>query len=330
MGGVRVRGRQTGVRSSAYGLGVWCNVPIPGLPSSPGVGGIDVRVRLGAMPPLTQAAGEALPHLVHASPGPDPVLRVWRLAGGRYFQLQYRDGTRFLIDRAGGRVWGTWPEPWTIEDTAAYLLGPVFGFLLRLRGSVCLHASAVAVEGRVAALLGPSGAGKSTTAAAFARLGFAVLSDDIVPVEPQGGGFVARPGNPRLRLWPESVRTLFGAPDALPRFSPNWDKRYLDLSQMGMRFEPRLLPLGAVYLLGERRQGEVATSVGAITSREALVGLVANTYANNLLDAAMRAHEFALLGRLVAGVPVRRVTPHADPARLPDLCRVILDDFRRH
>ena len=55
--------------------------------------------------------------------------------------------------------------------------------------------------------------------------------------------------------------------------------------------------------------------------------LVRNSYVNYLLDCAMRAREFEVLGKLVRCVPVRRVVPHADPARLPALCQAILKDF---
>jgi hypothetical protein len=37
----------------------------------------------------------------------------------------------------------------------------------------------------------------------------------------------------------------------------------------------------------------------------------------------MRAREFEMLGRLVAAVPVWRVRPHQDPAKIEDLCNVI-------
>ena len=126
------------VPSSAFGLRVWSNQPIPGLPPLPEVAGIDVRVWLGVMPALSGSGGGSASQVFYASgshsAGEEPVLRVWRVAGGKYFRFQYRDGTEFLIEKSGSEVWGTWPEPWTVEDTAVYLLGPVFGFLLRLRG----------------------------------------------------------------------------------------------------------------------------------------------------------------------------------------------------
>jgi len=86
-------------------------------------------------------------------------------------------------------------------------------------------------RGRCVAFLGSPGAGKSTTAAAFARDGHAVLSDDIVALVDQEGTFEVLPAYPHLCLWPDSVTMLYGSPDALPRFSTNWEKRRLALGK---------------------------------------------------------------------------------------------------
>jgi hypothetical protein len=58
------------------------------------------------------------------------------------------------------------------------------------------------------------------------------------------------------------------------------------------------------------------------------MSLVANTYATKLMDKQMRAREFDLLTRVLGSIPLRRVTPHADPERIPELCNTILNDFR--
>jgi hypothetical protein len=57
------------------------------------------------------------------------------------------------------------------------------------------------------------------------------------------------------------------------------------------------------------------------------MSLVANTYATKLMDKQMRAREFELLTRVLNNVSVRRVTPHTDTARIPELCESILIDF---
>jgi len=60
--------------------------------------------------------------------------------------------------------------------------------------------------------------------------------------------------------------------------------------------------------------------------QSALLALVADTYANKILDREMRAREFAVLGRLVSTIPVRRVYPHEDAGRLERLCQLIRED----
>jgi hypothetical protein len=317
---------------SVFGLGLLANAPVPGLVATASHSRIDVRVWLDAMPPryqrLCQAAQEPWCTRLDRSESGEPILRLWKCDGGNYFRLLYQDGTEFVVARRGSQVWARWPAPLTVEDTATYLLGPVLGFVLRLRGVVCLHASAVVIDRHVIALLGPAGAGKSTTAAVFARQGYPILSDDVLALRIQGDAFWVSPAYPRLRLWPDSVNFLYGTAQALPRLTPNWEKCYLDVRENGHRFQPQPLPLAAIYLLEKRRTEPMAPWIAGVPAPQCLMSLVANTYANYLLDRAMRAREFEVLGQLAASVPLRRVTPHADPAHLPRLCTAILDDFR--
>lgn len=317
---------------SVYGLGLCANLPIPGLVALPLTPRLDVQVWLGLMPPWLNEMADAPAQEWYISPYQDehgePILTVWELAEGAYFRLLYSDGIEFIVDVGGTQTWATWPDTATLEDTATYLLGPVLGFMLRLRGVTCLHASAITVGNQAIALLGPTGSGKSTTAAAFAGLGYPVLSGDVVALSDLGDAFLVQPGYPRLRLWPEAVNALYGSEDALPRITPTWDKRYLDLTENGFRFHQQPLPLAAIYILDERSTDPAAPFVDGICGSDSLMTLIANTYATYLLDKAMRAQEFELVGRLVNTTPLRRATPHVDMASLSDLCEVILDDFQ--
>ena len=223
--------------------------------------------------------------------------------------------SEFFVDRQGRAVWATWPDSLTLEDAAIYLLGPVLGLVLRLADITCLHASAVTVGDRAIAFVGPPNAGKSTTAAAFARMDHPVLTDDIVALAPNRDEIPrVLPAYPHLRLWPDSVALLYGSEEALPRLTPTWDKRALDLTQNGYRFEQRTLPLAAIYVLAGRSP-DAEPSIQELRGRECLLTLLANTYVGYLLDAAMRAQEFEALGQLVRSVPVRRVVPRTDPAQ---------------
>jgi hypothetical protein len=226
-------------------------------------------------------------------------------------------------------VWADWPENYTLEDACTYLLGPVIGFVLRLRGVTCLHASAVAAGEQAIALAGFPGAGKSTTAAAFARCGYAVIADDVVALTEERENFLVPPGYPRVNLWPDSVRALYGSEGALPRITPTWDKRYVTLGENGLGFAARPLPLGAIYLLGEREEALPAPVVEEVTGADALTRLVANTYVNYLLDRDMRSQEFDVLSRVAARVPIRRVRTPAGLSSVFDLCETIATDARR-
>ncbi len=309
---------------------------IPGLEPLPEPRPVDVAVFLGGELPRFDRLTELSRQPWYISSNLDesgaPVLKVWRLAAD-YFRLIFCDGIEFVVDRRGTRVWANWPEKAAMEEVAVYLLGAVSGFLLRLRGITCLHASSVAVGRQAIALLGHPGAGKSTTAAAFARLGHPVLTDDILPLHVLEREIIVYPGTPRLCLWPSSVTHLWGFQEALPRITPpngvdpEWDKRYLHLLENGYRFQEGPLPLKALYFLGERRE-EGALNITPVTGREALLELVANSYATKLLDKAMRIKEFGVLSQLVNTIPLRRVTPHPDLAYLPELCDAIMKDFQ--
>ena len=319
-----------------FGLSLRSDQPIPGLVVQPEPAAVDVEVchegpsawwnEILEMP-------QALWHMgLSNEPGGEPSHKAWQVAGGRYFRLRYRDGCQFVMDAEGTRLWVSGPEAATPEYLATYLLGPVLGRLLRRRGTACLHGSAVAAGGYALAVLGFAGAGKSTTAAAFARLGFPVLTDDITVLREEDDTFWVLPGDPNVCLWPQSVDYLYGSPTALPlvisdnTLDPEWDKRWLNLTAPGYRFQSRPLPLGAIYILGERQE-DAGPRVEEVLGKERLMLLIANTYGAMFLDRERLAREFEVLGRLLERVPVRRLVPRADPAYLPQLCEAILKDF---
>src|SRR5262249_9196929 len=156
----------------------------------------------------------------------------------------------------------------TLEDACIYLLGPVMGFVLRLRGTVCLHASAVAVDDCAIGLVGAPGEGKSTTAAAFGCSAFPVLSDDVVALTDEGAQFLVQPGYPRVNLWPDSVCNLFGSKDALLRITPTWEKRYMPLGQNGHCFASSPLPFRVIYILNSRDMVLTASVVEEVSGKE--------------------------------------------------------------
>jgi hypothetical protein len=323
--------KELGSNYFVFGLNLHSNLPLPGVNPVPSSNETcELELHLGLQPYPNEEESRRSEELTYASAvtnaAGEPALRIFKVDGGAFERLAYEDGTQFWLDCKRENIWATWPPVSSIENAASYLLGPILGLVLRLRGVTCLHASAVAFEDRSVAFVGQTGAGKSTTAAAFARRGYGAISDDIVALVEREGVIHVMPAYPHLCLWPESVRMLYDSSEALPKLLPDWEKRRLALGEEGTRFESRCLPLGAIYVLSERRPNP-APYVEAIRPQNALLALVADTYANKILDRELRAREFAVLGRLVTAVPVRRVYPHEDPARLEELCKVIREDL---
>jgi hypothetical protein len=315
---------------SAFGLHVQSNLPLPGLASvGDFMGDADIELHLCSSPFGSGQEARELEELLYASAytdeSGDPALRVWRIGKSQYIRLDYYDGVQFWLDRTGRNAWAVWPDRSSLENVSTYLVGPVLGLLLRLRGVVCLHASAVALGDRAVAFVGSEGAGKSTTAAALAQRGHAVISDDVVALIEEEGRFSVLSAYPHLSLWPDSVKMLYGPDKTLPVLSPDWGKHLLSLTANHLKFEERSLPLGAIFILGERSPDSRAPFLESMPHKEGLLSLVANSFATNLLDQEMRAHEFSLLGRVLSVVPIRRLRPQADAAQINRLCEAIED-----
>lgn len=317
---------------STYGHACAVNFDWPWCPPAPSGKTVDLRIALGSLGPFDDGARARLtPYRRRpaADPALPPTVAVGRGDDG-HFRVSYGDGAEFVIDAAASEVFGvSRRDELSLDDLLVYLQGPVLGFVLRLRGVTCLHASAAIAEGRAFGLAGGAGIGKSTSAAIFARLGLPVLTDDVLALRDRGTGFDVQPGLPRVLLWSESVRALFGDPEALPLVVRGWDKRFLDLTRPGYRFGGQATPLGALYLLGERLPRRASPEITALRGAKAVAHLVAHTYANDFLDAELRARELEALGRLANQIPIRLVRAPDDPAKAAQVCEAVLADFRK-
>lgn len=318
------------IHYTLYGLGLASDLPLPSLRAAEHDAGTDIRVYFSS-PPTEWDRAELRPWAPPAFVENKGEIGygIWRDDAGRFYRFRYQDKTEFLVDSSGIDIWVRWPAGLTREDAVTYLIGPIIGFILRLRGRLCLHASCVVSGDAAFALLGSQGAGKSTTATAFAQLGLPVLSDDITALAESGDDFMALPGYPRLCLWPRSAEALYGDVEALRPITPNWEKRHVDLSRHPGGFPVDPVPLEMIYILGDRSDDEGTPHFTDVDSATGVVALVGHTYANRLLDAGMRATEFASLDRLVRRVPIRKVIPPAGFDRLGELCRALLEDFAR-
>lgn len=310
----------------AYGLGISSNVEIPALGNSRTSGSCDIEFQVGQAPEWVAQATPDPGVVVHCPSMPgqaDSSLTITDWFSGKFLQLRYEDGTRFVLDGAATRIWAEAGGGLSHDDVFTYFVGPVMGFVLQRRKKLALHASAVVLGGTAFAFCGEAGTGKSTTAAALALRGNPALSDDICLLQDLYARKHVVPGYPRVTLWPDSVSQLFASAEALPLVVAGWEKRFLPLDGSVAGFANRPVPLGAIYLLGPRSNEPGAPFVERLSQRQAALALVQNTYMNYLLSKEQRAAEFYAIANLVSEVNCFRVTPHTDAARLRDLAALI-------
>ena len=245
------------------------------------------------------------------------------------FHFDYADGTRAWIDDAGTNVWCTWPPAASLEDTCTYLYGPILGLVLRLRGALAFHASAVQIGGVAVGFVGPHGAGKSTLAAALGAAGCPVITDDVLHIrqeqpsgsDPDDRRWSVEPFASMLKLWPEGARLALGDRADLPRIAAGWNKRALALGD-GIPAASRTLPLAALACF---QDPAAQPGIESIPAAAALLRLAANSSASHLLDRDRRAAEFRMLSDLVRDVPCVTLTPPEDPRDYPSFVTQVLE-----
>ena len=180
------------------------------------VSGADVTIRRGGVPtalPTPAAEGAVFPGGA-----------VWQVAGRRML-FRLPRGVRLLVED-GRTVRYETERGATESDVRAFLLGSVWAVLGWQRGLLPLHASSVTQGPDLHAFSGGPGAGKSTLAAALARQGYPLFTDDVVLLDP--ASFDAGPlghGHGALRLCRRSMAlTASRADSPLPvrQGLPKW------------------------------------------------------------------------------------------------------------
>jgi hypothetical protein len=88
-------------------------------------------------------------------------------------------------------------------------------------------------------------------------------------------------------------------------------------------FKEEPLPLGGIFIFATRSADDDVPRCEDMSPQEALLALIANSYASRVLDIQKRANEFELLGRMARVIPVKRLFAHSDAEFLGQLCTVI-------
>lgn len=271
--------------------------------------------------------------LAECDPNLDCYLSKALLEGASYYQIRHvfkQEFIEYIFNSDGSEIWGVYSSEALFQDAISLLLGYVLGTVIRLRGNLAFHASAIAINKRVILLTGDSGAGKSTTAAALSKRGFPVLADDIAVLKLEQGQYWVQPGYPRLRLCPQSVKAFDTSPQELTKVSSFGYKRYLNLAVDNTEkwlFQPVPLPLAGIYIMGKREQQLARSSVKSLASSQAMTKLVKSVYGSYFLNKDIRTNEFQQLAQFVRTVPIRQLSRPNNLSNLDQLCCLIVDDY---
>lgn len=218
-------------------------------------------------------------------------------------------------------------DPDYADMVEMHLLGFVLAFWLERAGWPALHASSVVVDGRAIGFLSHHGGGKTSLAATLVRIGYPLLTDDLLAVTPGPSGPRARPGYPQMRMWAEQARHFVGH-DRLEQVHAAHAKLRAPIGIDGFgSFDGALRPLVALYLPRRRDGGDVAFET--LPPAQALFELVRHTFLVGIVEGAgLASRRFATLAAVARQVPLRTVTYPNGLDLLPDVAERVVADAR--
>ncbi|ETW99792.1 MAG: hypothetical protein ETSY1_13750 [Candidatus Entotheonella factor] len=233
------------------------------------------------------------------------------------FLLQLHDIAHFWV-REGKTITVERSPQATDADVQVFLLGSAFGALLHQRGVLPLHGSAVVTPEGVVVFVGHSGNGKSTLAGAFAKRGYAVLSDDVCAVTIASGVPLASPGVPWMRLWADMQRHLDGAIERR-RVREGQEKYIVPLDG---QFARKSMPLRAVVELTVGSTDELWVKPLADMSKSQV--LLRHTYRSRFVGGlGLEGSHFMQVMQVANQIEVYRLCRPQVPFRLAEMVELI-------
>lgn len=247
----------------------------------------------------------------------------YQAAEGRYL-LDVPAIARYLV--TGGRDVQIAQAPGTTEDDVrVFLLSSVMGAVAHQRGSLVMHASAVAVDGGAVLFAGDSGAGKSTLGAAFHDRGHAVVTDDISVITSDDDGHpMVHAGYRHVRLAADALEHVGASLGARRRM--NLGTLKYGVTVLG-ELPPTPLRIRRIFMITHR--SAEAITLRTLTGHASIAAIVRGTYRRRLSAAlGRRSAQFAqcaALGRRIGIVAIERPR---DLDALPRLVDAVEDNLR--
>jgi hypothetical protein len=286
------------------------------------------------LPELTRVAGSRADCAFSVSRAAVPTHDVewfhrWRLKsrrtwarigrGSDRYVLRFSEFGDFEVSACGRRIVAHAAHSLPPATLRHLLLDQVLPLTLGRMGRTAIHASAVHVPGLgVVAFAGRAGCGKSALAAALAREGCAVMSDDCLVIAVRPDGVWAVPSYPGVRLWPDVASRLGYRGPPVAHYS---DKLRVRSSRTLSAERPARLR--ALFLLSPPSSEVRTVAVSARTPLEGFIGLTRSAYLLDFKDPAALTWLFNQLGALSERVPMAGLRLAKDRLRLRELAREV-------
>ncbi len=244
---------------------------------------------------------------------------------GSWICLRYPEIADFFVSE-GKRV-VCYLDPNASEAIVKSLLqGPVCAVLLEMRGSPCLHASAVQVNDHAVAFLGMAGSGKSSLATRFVWQDYPLVTDDILPLTIENFTCLATPGYPQIKLCTDmaSCFALDSEMDA------SLKKHLQPVGQAWGSFAKQRLPLGVAYLLERETYLQPTVMIEELGPRERFVEMLRYSFcAGAIASLGLEATRFHRLGEMAELISVRRLRYANGVENLESVCTAVLSDCEK-
>ena len=245
-------------------------------------------------------------------------VRCSKLSDG--FRLDFDDTGTFDITQRGRVIAWTPGTASAMALVRADLLGGVFSVALHLQGLLCLHGSAVGVDGSAIGFLANKGSGKSTLATALCAAGGTLITDDMLPVNPHAP-VMAWPSMPAVRLLHDSASHLRFARGQTHPVTNKYHVNELPQEQVEMH----RLPVSAIYELTPVPAGPNVSPAERVRVRgtDAVGTLLRHQRAGTAISGSDSMQIFLRASDIVRTVPVYRLHVARDFTRLPDVVEQI-------
>jgi len=245
-------------------------------------------------------------------------VRCSKLSDG--FRLEFDDTGTFDITQCGRVIAWTPGTASAMELVRADLLGGVFSVALHLQGLLCLHGSAVGVDGSAVGFLANKGSGKSTLATALCAAGGTLITDDMLPIDPHAP-VTAWPSMPAVRLLHDSASHLRYANGQTHPVTNKYHVNELPPDQVEMR----RLPVSAIYELTPVPAGPNVPPAERVRVKgtDAVGTLLRHHRAGTAIGGSESMNLFLRASDVVRAIPVYRLHIARDFTQLPDVIEQI-------